>query len=50
MNNIIREPFQLKLYEKWLKEVGFSQVFITADWEDQSPSNTSERIFIRAVK
>lgn len=45
-----QRTFSIETYENWLKEVGFSQIFITADWEDQSPTNTSERIFIRAVK
>lgn len=37
-------------FEKWLKEIGFSQVEITADWTTEAPSEENERIFIRAVK
>ncbi len=37
-------------YETWLKEIGFSHVEITADWLLEPPTDTSERVFIRAVK
>lgn len=37
-------------FEKWLKEIGFSQVELTADWSAEAPSEENERIFIRAVK
>lgn len=37
-------------FEKWLKEIGFSQVELTADWSAETPSEENERIFIRAVK
>lgn len=37
-------------FEQWLKEIGFSQVELTADWSAEAPSEENERIFIRAVK
>ncbi|RHW38753.1 class I SAM-dependent methyltransferase [Lysinibacillus yapensis] len=37
-------------YVAWLQEIGFSKVEITADWEQKSPTEDSERIFIRAIK
>lgn len=45
-----QRTFPIETYKGWLEEAGFSQVYITADWEEQTPSATSERIFIRAVK
>lgn len=45
-----QRSFPIETYENWLKEIGFSEIKITADWEEQSPKDTSERIFIRAVK
>jgi len=45
-----QRTFPIETYEAWLKEAGFSQVVVTADWENQLPNAESERIFIRAVK
>ncbi|WP_246045807.1 methyltransferase domain-containing protein [Ureibacillus sp. FSL K6-8385] len=46
----VQRTFPVEMYEAWLKEAGFDEVFITADWENKAPCETSERIFIRAVK
>lgn len=45
-----QRTFPVEIYVKWLKEIGFTQVEVTADWTDESPSEESERIFIRAIK
>ncbi|MFL0505039.1 class I SAM-dependent DNA methyltransferase [Ureibacillus sp. 179-F W5.1 NHS] len=45
-----QRTYPWEMYVKWLKEVGFSEVSVTADWSQQSPSEESERIFIRAMK
>ncbi len=45
-----QRSFSIETYENWLTKVGFTKVEVTADWTEQSPSNESERIFIRAVK
>lgn len=45
-----QRTFPHEIYHQWLKEIGFSNVYVTADWEDTPPSSNSERIFIRAVK
>lgn len=45
-----QRTFNVTQFEKWLKEIGFSQVDVTADWTMEAPSEESERIFIRAVK
>lgn len=34
----------------WLREIGFTDVEVTADFTDEAPEYESERIFIRAVK
>lgn len=46
----VQRTFPVEMYEAWLKEAGFSRVYMTADWEDKFPDEKSERIFIRAVK
>lgn len=45
-----QRTFAPEQYEKWLYEIGFSEVHITADWTMEQPTEESERIFIRAVK
>lgn len=45
-----QRSFAIDTYVNWLTEIGFSKVEVTADWTEQSPTNDSERIFIRAVR
>ena len=45
-----QRTFSFTQFEKWLKEIGFSQVEVTADWTMEAPIEENERIFIRAVK
>lgn len=45
-----QRTFPANQYVDWLKEIGFSDVEVTADWTDGSPTEESERIFIRAIK
>lgn len=45
-----QRTFANEQYTKWLKEIGFSHVEVTADWVNNQPTEESERIFIRAVK
>lgn len=45
-----QRTFSVEIYEKWLKEVGFKEVIVTADWTNTAPTKTSERIFIQAIK
>lgn len=45
-----QRTFNFTQFENWLKEIGFSQIDITADWTTEAPSEKNERIFIRAVK
>lgn len=45
-----QRTFAPKQYMTWLKEIGFSEVHLTADWLPEAPNEESERIFIRAVK
>lgn len=37
-------------YEQWLREAGFHDIRITADFSGNPPGKSSERIFFRAVK
>lgn len=45
-----QRTFPVETYAAWLQEIGFAKVEVTADWEAKSPSEQSERIFIRAIK
>lgn len=45
-----QRTFAPKQYAAWLKEIGFSEVHVTADWLPEAPTEENERIFIRAVK
>lgn len=37
-------------YVAWLKEQGFASISVVADWTNQSPSDSSERVFFHAIK
>lgn len=45
-----QRTYPVEIYKKWLKEVGFQEVIITADWTETEPTEKSERIFIQAIK
>ena len=45
-----QRTFPIDIYVNWLRAIGFTHVEVTADWTEASPSEESERIFIRAVK
>ncbi|MGN7476717.1 methyltransferase domain-containing protein [Solibacillus silvestris] len=45
-----QRTFAYEQYVKWLKEIGFSQIEVSADWTNDQPADENERIFIRAVK
>ena len=45
-----QRTFAPEQYAAWLKDIGFSEVHMTADWLPEAPNEESERIFIRAVK
>jgi SAM-dependent methyltransferase len=45
-----QRTFPFSTYVQWLKEAGFSEVTVTADWANTAPGPTSERIFIHALK
>ena len=45
-----QRTFAPEQYVEWLKDIGFSEVHVTADWLPEAPTEESERIFIRAVK
>lgn len=45
-----QRTFAVAQYEQWLREIGFTQIEVTADWSQQAPTEESERIFIRAIK
>ena len=45
-----QRTFAVQQYEMWLKEIGFSQIEVSADWTTDTPTEESERIFIRAIK
>lgn len=45
-----QRTFPVELYQQWLMDAGFEAVQVTADFSDESPSATSERIFFHAVK
>ncbi|MFF5995586.1 class I SAM-dependent methyltransferase [Lysinibacillus sp. KU-BSD001] len=46
----LQRTFSVEQYVKWLQELGFTEVHVTADWSFEAPEEESERIFIRAVK
>lgn len=45
-----QRTYPISSYVTWLKQVGFSEVSVTADWTDDEPTDTSERIFFRVKK
>lgn len=45
-----QRTFPVTDYVSWLKQAGFSKIEVTADWSNQPPTETSERIFFRAIK
>ncbi|RUL57162.1 class I SAM-dependent DNA methyltransferase [Lysinibacillus antri] len=45
-----QRTFPVETYVKWLKEIGFTEIIVTADWEESEPTDESERIFIQAIK
>lgn len=45
-----QRTFSARQYVAWLEELGFRDVVVTADWDEQAPHDESERIFIRAIK
>ncbi|MDN4495309.1 class I SAM-dependent DNA methyltransferase [Ureibacillus aquaedulcis] len=45
-----QRTFPVEMYVKLLKGIGFVDVEVTADWTDETPTEESERIFIRAIK
>lgn len=46
----VQRTFAAEQYTKWLCDIGFSTVEVTADWTSDAPTEQSERIFIRAIK
>ncbi len=45
-----QRSYDVETYLAFLKQVGFTNVKVSADWTDESPNRHSERIFFRAVK
>ncbi len=45
-----QRTFPIKQYEKWLLDIGFEVLAITADFTDQKPAESSERIFFTTRK
>lgn len=45
-----QRTYEIAQYQQWLTEAGFAVLEITADFTDEAPSETSERIFFVAKK
>lgn len=45
-----QRTFAVAQYVTWLRDIGFTTVEVSADFEDEAPHAESERIFFRAVK
>ncbi|HWO97943.1 MAG TPA: class I SAM-dependent methyltransferase [Bacillus sp. (in: firmicutes)] len=45
-----QRTFSAAVYEEWLREAGFDDIQVTADFLSDSPTNTSERLFFSAIK
>lgn len=45
-----QQSFEENTYRTWLKELGFSNIEVLADWNFESPSSNSERLFFHAIK
>ncbi|WP_270179352.1 class I SAM-dependent DNA methyltransferase [Alkalihalobacillus sp. CinArs1] len=46
----VQRTFHLEEYTRWLEESGFSDIKVTADFLNHTPTDTSERIFFKACK
>lgn len=46
----VQRTFPVEQYMAWLRDIGFTDVEVTADFSNDAPEYESERIFIRAVK
>nr|WP_106780038.1 class I SAM-dependent methyltransferase [Lysinibacillus timonensis] len=46
----VQRTYPVEYYAEWLRQIGFSNITITADFTDETPELDSERIFIRAIK
>ncbi|WP_139490415.1 class I SAM-dependent DNA methyltransferase [Brevibacillus dissolubilis] len=44
----LQRAYQPMLMQKWLKDAGFVDITITADFTDEPPQHTSERLFFTA--
>lgn len=45
-----QRTFPAEVYEAWLREAGFADIQVTADFLSHSPTDTSERLFFSAIK
>ena len=45
-----QRTFPIEQYADWLRKTGFEILSVTADFEDKTPDETSERIFLTARK
>ncbi|MDQ0244522.1 SAM-dependent methyltransferase [Bacillus fengqiuensis] len=45
-----QRTFSAEVYEEWLRQAGFDDIQVTADFLSHSPTNTSERLFFSAIK
>jgi ubiquinone/menaquinone biosynthesis C-methylase UbiE len=45
-----QRTYEIDQYKQWLTEAGFTVLEITADFTDEAPSETSERVFFVAKK
>jgi len=45
-----QRSYDVDHYIEWLRQIGFSKVNVTADWTNETPNDSSERIFFHAVK
>lgn len=45
-----QRSYDVKEYLSFLQQAGFSEIKVTADWENESPEENSERIFFHAIK
>ncbi|MFC3882994.1 class I SAM-dependent DNA methyltransferase [Bacillus songklensis] len=45
-----QRTFPIGTYEKWLRDAGFDHVSVTADFSENPPANTSQRLFFSSIK
>lgn len=45
-----QRTFPIEYYKQLLQQIGFQQIYVTADFTNESPTEESSRIFIRAIK